>query len=413
MILARNIMKNLSVLFIILLMLSQFSLNVVSDTEKSMLYVDDDNVDGPWDGSLVHPYQHIQDALNASSDDDTVFIFNGTYTELIVIETEVALMGEDNSATIIQDTIRDTYPIIELLTISADNVTVENLCIRQHNNTNIPHNVKGIYCTESDGIIIQQNRFENCAWSIRFESSSGEILGNYMMYGQGIGRTAVSFENPTYGLNLIISNNTIINYTYGIFFDCDTSGPSQMIIDNNHMESSAGRQSSIEESGGILIYHYVDQNYQMRISHNVITGFHNGFYYKHIYYNLGSNLDDSSVDIFSNSFNNTEKDLLLYPNSRWSKETLTITKNNFFGQENGILFYELIILDPTILQYTSMIHKSIIEWNNNYWANHTADEAVRIPGRMLVWLSYRIPVDILSIPIYQTDPNPADEPFEI
>ena len=28
------------------------------------IYVDDDNTAGPWDGTLEHPYQHIQDGVN-------------------------------------------------------------------------------------------------------------------------------------------------------------------------------------------------------------------------------------------------------------------------------------------------------------------------------------------------------------
>ena len=64
-------------------------------------YVDDDNVDGPWDGTLEHPYQHINDATVNVSANDTVYVFNGTYHEQVYMETPVKLLGENKFTTII------------------------------------------------------------------------------------------------------------------------------------------------------------------------------------------------------------------------------------------------------------------------------------------------------------------------
>jgi|GEM_PF-2387198 len=370
------------------------------------IYVDDDNTSGPWDGTTEHPYQHIQDALNASSDGDTVFVFNGTYTELVTIATEVTLIGENNSATILQDIIRDGYSTPELLTISADNVVVKNLYLREHNNTNFHHTIFGIYCTGSDGVRIQQNRFVNCSLAIWLEHCSAEISDNIIFYGYSLGLGAIRFEEPTLGSELIVSNNTIINYTYGISFECFNSGPSRMLIDYNTIESSC-------DGWGISVFYTANQNYQMRISHNVITGFLAGLNYNYYDYELFSNRDNCLVEILSNSFNNTENDLLLYPTSRWSDETITITKNNFFGQNNNELFLDILTLDPSCLPNMSMLHKTSIEWDNNYWAGHSTHRPVWISGRMVVWLSYTFPLTILRIPIFQKDRNPASEPFEI
>ena len=61
--------KTLSVLIIFLFLLSGSIPVVISDNPISTktIYVDDDNRDGPWDGTLEHPYKVIQDAIDNAS----------------------------------------------------------------------------------------------------------------------------------------------------------------------------------------------------------------------------------------------------------------------------------------------------------------------------------------------------------
>ena len=49
------------------------------------VYVDDDNIAGPWDGTITYPYQTIQDGIDAVTS-STVYVFSGTYMENIVIK---------------------------------------------------------------------------------------------------------------------------------------------------------------------------------------------------------------------------------------------------------------------------------------------------------------------------------------
>ena len=44
---------------------------------QKTIYVDDDNTAGPWNGTLEYPYRYIQDAIDVSSKDDTIYVFNG------------------------------------------------------------------------------------------------------------------------------------------------------------------------------------------------------------------------------------------------------------------------------------------------------------------------------------------------
>lgn len=69
---------------------------------ETTIYVDDDNTQGPWDGTLEHPFRYVKDGVNAADDNDTVFVFSGTYYETyIVVNKSINLFGEDKDTTII------------------------------------------------------------------------------------------------------------------------------------------------------------------------------------------------------------------------------------------------------------------------------------------------------------------------
>lgn len=51
--------------------------------KSKTIYVDDDNVNGPWNGTWSNPFQSIQDGIDNASIGDTVYVFNGTYYERI------------------------------------------------------------------------------------------------------------------------------------------------------------------------------------------------------------------------------------------------------------------------------------------------------------------------------------------
>ena len=74
--------------------------------DDTILYVDDDNTQGPWDGTPEHPYQTIQDALLYATSGDTVYVFSGQYYSsmsygLISIGLDITLLGENPETTII------------------------------------------------------------------------------------------------------------------------------------------------------------------------------------------------------------------------------------------------------------------------------------------------------------------------
>ena len=52
-------------------------------------------------GTGPENYTFIQDAVNDSSNGDTIFVFSGTYYENVVINKSIKLIGEDKNTTII------------------------------------------------------------------------------------------------------------------------------------------------------------------------------------------------------------------------------------------------------------------------------------------------------------------------
>jgi parallel beta-helix repeat protein len=88
----------------------------------STIYVDDDNTQGPWDGTIQHPYQHIQDAVNVATTGDTIYVFNGLYLEAVEIPTSLTLTGETTQGVIV-----DGSGILNVIHITANDVTITGL----------------------------------------------------------------------------------------------------------------------------------------------------------------------------------------------------------------------------------------------------------------------------------------------
>ena len=55
------------------------ALVIVSLSQAETIYVDDDNAAGPWHGTFEHPYQRIQDGIDAAWHGNTVLVRDGMY----------------------------------------------------------------------------------------------------------------------------------------------------------------------------------------------------------------------------------------------------------------------------------------------------------------------------------------------
>ena len=92
--LEKKVVSTLSIMLITLslIMFAFLPSRVVG--QPATVYVDDDNSGGPWDGSLVHPYQNITSGLKHADLGDTVFVFNGLYIENVFLNKSVSIVDE-------------------------------------------------------------------------------------------------------------------------------------------------------------------------------------------------------------------------------------------------------------------------------------------------------------------------------
>jgi parallel beta-helix repeat protein len=190
------------------------------------IYIDDDNIEGPWYGTILYPYQFIQDGIDNASYNDTIFVLNGTYYENIFINTTVNLISENKNMTIIDgggknDVIYIAYP--------ANKVTISGFTIRRSGN----YSSSGIfdagieihsdYNLITDNLILQHPHSGILFWASKFNNISHNKITK-------CGRAGIDFLA---GPNNIIFNNLIYNNEeYGITA-FGSSNSKNNIISNN------------------------------------------------------------------------------------------------------------------------------------------------------------------------------------
>jgi len=240
-----NIIKKGLVLAVILLFLSVSVIpstgmypNKLS-TESSngnTIYVDDDNTEGPWDGTLEHPYQYIRNAVSVAFDGDTIFIFEGDYHEskTIRIQKKLKIIGQNRDQTIVngEETVffivHDNVAICNLTIISSEETsrypaTIQikhNHCIVSGNRI-LHHGRFGIWVYSSCNIISKNiiTGHKSPYWfeaGIYMTGHNGfNIISKNLFKENGIG---ILFEfSPAF--NLIINNDFIQNDCHSYFFD--------------------------------------------------------------------------------------------------------------------------------------------------------------------------------------------------
>jgi len=189
---------------------------LITEIEKAKqvaIYVDDDNTEGPWDGTEEHPYQHIQDGVINANNGDIIFVNSGFYHENVNIDKPITLIGEDMRNTTI-DGDKSNHAVF----IKSNSVKISGFTIQE--------GYDGILVANSSDISINDNFIiDNIAGvAIRWNSNNNSVYNNEIRRNKNVGVLVdhVKREKP----NSFLMNNFIDNgknaRAYGV--KCQWSG---------------------------------------------------------------------------------------------------------------------------------------------------------------------------------------------
>jgi len=205
--------------------------------EDSMIYVDDDS-ECPGDGSSDWPYCKIQYAIDNASTRDTIFVYDGTYYEGVVINKDnLTLLGEDKKTTTI---ISDNDFCVKIMAnnlnmsgfkISRLTVQVPTIGIfissRCDNNMiigNIITNVMlGIWIKSSFNIVETNLIYQNFKDGIALDGLTSDCNKNFIAYNEIIlnNNNGILIENSNH--NIISENNISSNNPHGVYLSVESS----------------------------------------------------------------------------------------------------------------------------------------------------------------------------------------------
>ena len=246
------------VIFPIVIMI--FIVFTAINTSANILYVDNDG---------TQDYNSIQGAVNNASKGDTIFVFNGTYYENIVINKSIILEGES-----ITNTIIDGGGSSNVIHITTNGVTVTRFTITNSGGA-IPNagiNVISDYNTISKNIMI--NNFYGI---MMFDASNNVISNNIITSNNQCGICMIGSPNN------IIRENIMEYNTYngiGIFWTSDNNVITKNIMKNNgycginlvvSSENDIRNNTIKDNTVGI----HVPAKYENHISDNVISNNNN------------------------------------------------------------------------------------------------------------------------------------------
>lgn len=163
-------------------------------------------------------YTTIQDAIDAAESGDTVFVYHGTYAEIVWVGKSLNLIGEDRDTTII-DGGGSNY----VVHLTADHVTFSGFTVQ--------HGSVGIIVL-ADNVQVVGNRFLDNGNDIWLSYSNNTISDNILLGGglfitYAIGHQNSVTNNIVQGRPLVYlegEKNTVVNVDAGqdVLVDCES-----------------------------------------------------------------------------------------------------------------------------------------------------------------------------------------------
>jgi len=181
-------------LVLLILVISFFNIEICRAKDGNTLYVG-----GTGDGN----YTTIQSAIESASNDDTIYVYNGTYYEKLIIDKSINLIGSEKNSTII-DGNRNLYIIfIKSSWVNISHFTIQN-------------GTMGIYASDLNYSFnkITNNIFINTSKGIRlYYSYNNKITDNIFKYHGDHGVILHNSSNNSLMTNAFIDNYKAVTFS--------------------------------------------------------------------------------------------------------------------------------------------------------------------------------------------------------
>jgi len=347
--------------------ISTTGIKIITTSDEYDIYVDDDADPGWYDATHV---KTIQEGVNNASSGNSIFVYNGTYIEHVVVNKSISLIGEKTENTIIE--VNTTGNVIR---ITADWVNISGFTLYGNGNY---FNDRGINIRSNYNTI-----------------SNNNISGNH--YG-------IYLEEPR--INNILSDNTIINNVKGIFllrvnnnalFDNIISDNSFGIWLYESCNNTLSGNTVINNDDGIKMHNAANNSI---IDNFIASNNDNGIFLKddpnkHSYNNISGNTivsnhkngiyvwDSSFNTISSNTFiNNSHSGINLHEESKGNN----ISNNSFFN--NGLLIFRA---------YSNNVSKNTVNDKPLVYLVNESDDIITDAGQVILVNCNNITVENLNL----------------
>jgi len=301
--------KSLAVVILVLFLGISVIPEVISDNPSfgKTIYVDDDNIEGPWDGTQEHPYQHIQDAIDTAIDGDTVYVYGGTYFENVIVDKSIELTGEDKNTTVV-----DAGGENDTVLVTANGATIRSFTLRNSgdlwsqdagvdvhgNETTIEGNI--IVSHEENGIIlwssynnVQGNNISTVYKGVVTRYAENNVISQNVVTnvgGIGIYLALSSYDNIVFG-NTVQNSNTALQVTES----------HRNIICGNHALNSRNQGLYLDEAEKNVIHGNIFSNNLRGIEMNV-GAMNNQVFHNNFINNTGHTMDFIGASLWYSSY---------------------------------------------------------------------------------------------------------------
>jgi parallel beta-helix repeat protein len=347
-------MKRGSLIIAFLVFLAAFhaALTIIPETVKATtLYVG---------GSGPGNYTTIQAAIVDANPGDTIFVYNGTYTEHILIDMSLALIGESRDTTIIDG--GGSGPILHVI---ANQVYITGFNVMNAGSSSV--NGKGIHFdSASNGRIINNTISMNERWGLELEYSDNAVIDNNQFVSNGNALYASNSDNVS------IANNRLVD-SYNAIIVTESNGPT---ISNNSVldgmfNIGVGDGNDFTITGNVILSNAnygisVYRSQQGLIADNNVQN-----------NSLGVFLESSrDVRIADNFLSNEIEGISL-----WMSDNITVANNTIYGsRDHGMrLVYATnhTIIDNVMVDNGIFI----VGYKLDTWNSHTIETSNTVNGR--------------------------------